>query len=938
MINKALSHYLKALLITTFSACFCISLTAKTPPNLEWVEIETKYFRVIAPKEQRELAKLVLQYAHSSREVIKTYFPPSEELTNIVLNPTTDFANGSASEFPYPIIRLNTTMPSHGSSINGYSNWLYELILHEYVHSLHLRPSMGYIRYLKLVFGSIIKPNLLLPRFHTEGLATFFESKFSNGGRYQSTYYDGLVRAIELDQRWQDFPLQQIADAGEPIYPGGKAYFFGSLFVSEYVHQNGLESVLKFVSETASSVPYFLNDPLIAATGKDHAQIYQDAIERQSQRAKTQLNRTSNFSQTKNIFSKKENQQFSPHFSSDGTMVYISRNQNEKRQLRLSNKEDPIQSLRFIELPRLNNQGSKILFTKEAIGPENNYTYTDIFEHDLKTKKTKTVTKFMRASQASYSKEGKQITFIKMNEDGRFSLFELNRETNDFIELKKFPHNHRPSYPKYLNSNEIVFLWVDPRGRRGIHIFNKSKATITKVLPHLKKVRFVETFDESIFFISDHTGFSKIYSSQKPYKSSNQLVSSKTHLQDFSIDPVSKDIYFSELDSYGYHLKKIPFVKGDVFEKSYINSELKRNLSGLNSKEGFESKEKPYSPYKFLLPTYWLPFISPYGDGAFLSALTGQSDPLAKHNYSLQFTYDTLIKKTSHVFAYTNQSFDLNIDIISAGTYLQSSGGTENKISSNLVGLSDNYYGSTTWSWQSTAGSTNSSLSDEGARNVLTFSSRYSDYHFKPDYHLFPYKGKYFRSQLEYYMKNENTDGFGLLELEWKQTLSDFLPELQSFTYKIRGDFVSSKNHNIYTASVDSGGIFAIDSLNQEHNSRGYPIGNFVAYSMLGAELSYDFPLLKLYKGFFPAPVYLQQVHASLVFDSIIMDGFFVNESLSFEEDNWESVFASIGFELNLNSNLGFFIPFQSRIGAYYGLNKKALGDFQINLLFGLEL
>ena len=97
---------------------------------------------------------------------------------HVILVNQSDQPNGWATPVPYNLIEITAAGPGGESLIGNTDDWLRLVFTHEYTHIVHLGRSGGWIGGLRRVFGRnpALFPNLALPLWAIEGMATFEES------------------------------------------------------------------------------------------------------------------------------------------------------------------------------------------------------------------------------------------------------------------------------------------------------------------------------------------------------------------------------------------------------------------------------------------------------------------------------------------------------------------------------------------------------------------------------------------------------------------------------------------------------------------------------------------------------------------------------------------------------------------------------------------
>src|SRR5437773_11045831 len=104
-------------------------------------------------------------------------------ITHVVLADQSEFANGYATPVPYNTIVIYTAWPS-GAEYD-FDDWLRLAFTHEFTHIVHLDRSEGWARIARGVFGrtAYAFPNIFLPTWQVEGVATYEESAITGTGR-----------------------------------------------------------------------------------------------------------------------------------------------------------------------------------------------------------------------------------------------------------------------------------------------------------------------------------------------------------------------------------------------------------------------------------------------------------------------------------------------------------------------------------------------------------------------------------------------------------------------------------------------------------------------------------------------------------------------------------------------------------------------------------
>ena len=134
-------------------------------------------FHIHYTKEKIFYKNKVIQVIKNDLDSYHRYFNyrPQSDVHFLIVSATE--ANGLASVFPYNVITLNDFPPVETNYLANTKDWIRQLVVHEYIHILTMDMTKGYINNLRYVFGSMVKTNAVIPRWLSEGVAVWAESR-----------------------------------------------------------------------------------------------------------------------------------------------------------------------------------------------------------------------------------------------------------------------------------------------------------------------------------------------------------------------------------------------------------------------------------------------------------------------------------------------------------------------------------------------------------------------------------------------------------------------------------------------------------------------------------------------------------------------------------------------------------------------------------------
>jgi Tol biopolymer transport system component len=251
-----------------FLFLWCLPLRGQLVPHDSWRTIATEHFRVHFTPPLEEAAQRAASQAEVAWQQLSAELRPPRGVIDLIIADNVDFTNGSATPFPTNRIIIYASPPTASRSLRFYDDWSELVITHELVHIFHLDRSAGWWGLARKLFGRapVFMPNFYTPAWVTEGLATYYESRLTSAGRVHGTHHEMIARASALAN---DVPPPAEWSAATARYPWGEVpYAFGSLFFDYLARTRGPETVPRFVERTSRfPIPFFLGRASRSAFG-----------------------------------------------------------------------------------------------------------------------------------------------------------------------------------------------------------------------------------------------------------------------------------------------------------------------------------------------------------------------------------------------------------------------------------------------------------------------------------------------------------------------------------------------------------------------------------------------------------------------------------------------------------------------------------------------
>lgn len=266
---------------------------AQVDPSGPWHTLHTAHFRVHFRPAERVVAEHAAREAERAWGLLATELHPPRGIVDLTLGDDADLSNGLTTVFPSSRITVLIVPPATLPELEDFDDWLRLLVTHELTHVFHLDRTKGWWRAVQAVFGRVpgFFPNEYQPSWVIEGIAVYYESKFTGAGRIQGASHTQLI-AVDVATGQARSPWNAVYFTRWPA--GTAPYAYGSRFFQELDvgARGGDSAVPRFVERTSGQlIPYRVGRQVRRATGHDLAAVWDASLRRWSAAAATDAGR-----------------------------------------------------------------------------------------------------------------------------------------------------------------------------------------------------------------------------------------------------------------------------------------------------------------------------------------------------------------------------------------------------------------------------------------------------------------------------------------------------------------------------------------------------------------------------------------------------------------------------------------------------------------------
>src|SRR3989442_986065 len=170
---------------------------AQVDPSGPWRTLHTPHFRIHFRPAYRGVALTEAREAERAYALLASELHPPRGTVDLTLGDDIDGSNGFTTVFPSGRITILAPAPATDPGLLQYDTWLRLVTTHELAHVFHIDRTRSFWAVAQHVLGRApgLFPNEYQPTWLVEGLATYYESRFTNGGRVRGSFHTQLLAA-----------------------------------------------------------------------------------------------------------------------------------------------------------------------------------------------------------------------------------------------------------------------------------------------------------------------------------------------------------------------------------------------------------------------------------------------------------------------------------------------------------------------------------------------------------------------------------------------------------------------------------------------------------------------------------------------------------------------------------------------------------------------
>lgn len=627
--------------------------THRYRPGLDFRTLTLEHFDLHFHQGEETLARRLAQVIRDEAPGLEARFGRPAGRVNVILVDQNDTSNGWATVVPYNLIEITAAPPPGRSLIGNTDDWLRMVFVHEYTHVLHLVKSGGWFGSLRRVFGRLpaFYPNLFVPDWQIEGLATFEESARTGHGRVRAGDFRLMLEQAAREER---FPRLDRATGATIDWPGGHSpYLFGAYFHQFLADRYGDERLRQLADATARRLPFTGSLAFREVYGRSLGSLWREFQADVERSAKGGLPSVERQRLTTHGFTVG-----SPVAARDGRIFYTAANPHGFPSINVLSPDGTVERVTdHYHGGRVALAGDDLVFDQLEV-PGTVGLVSDLYAYSLRSGRTRALTRNARAADPDVSSAG--VIVCTVQRTGRRILATMpleaeggsgqpapliDEEDTIFSAPRWSPDGRSIVAERRVVGGPSEIVLVDPASRqvRRLAATSRGRHITPTWLPDGSGILFSSDSGErelGLYVLTFADG------------SVRRVEAAGPGAQQAVVAPDGDRLIFVGYSADGFDLFTAPFDRARLAGQRVIA------LPGVETDArpaaGAPALEtRPYSPFATLLPRFWLPYAETDGDDTVIGAATAGSDVLGRHAYTVTAGWAVPRNRADLQFDYT---------------------------------------------------------------------------------------------------------------------------------------------------------------------------------------------------------------------------------------------------------------------------------------------